>query len=104
MRRQSFRRALFSGVLIAGAGGILAGAVPACSRLLGTHETWTFWRLLSEYILLPGGVVLLLWKRPFPASAATAGMFSLGFTLLFFEARTLGFIVHDMGVAAGRIR
>ena len=99
---RSSRRSLLFGFFLAIVAGLSAGAVPFLTRALGPHETWTFWRHLCEAVLFYGSIVLLIRKLSPPRGLVNAGMFVLGFLLVFFEARTLGFIVHDMGMGSGR--
>src|SRR5512143_392506 len=96
------RLSLLAGFFLAVLLGLLAGAVPSLTRSLGPHEIWAFWRSLSEAVLFSGSIVLLIRRISPPRRLVHAAMFFLGFLLVFFESRTLGFIVHDMGVVASR--
>lgn len=96
------RRSLLAGFFAAFVLGSAAGAVPSLKELLGPHEAWTFWRQVFETLLFYGSIVLLVRRLSPPRGTILAGIFLLGFLLVFFEARTLGFIVHDMGVVAGK--
>jgi len=96
------RRSLLFGFFLAAALGLAAGAVPSLTRALGPHETWTFWRHVCEALLFSGSIVLLIRRLSPPPPLVHAGMFLFGSVLVFFEARSLGFIVHDMGATAGR--
>ena len=98
----SARRSLLSGFFAALALGIAAGSVLPLTRALGTHESWTFWRHVGEAVLFYSSIVLLIRKLSPPPAVVNVGMFLFGSLLVLFEARTLGFIVHDMGVSAGR--
>jgi len=96
------RRGVLSGFFLALILGFAAGAIPDLTRALGPHETWTLFRHISESFLFYGSLILIV-RRPLPPRGVTiAGMSLLGVMLVFFEARTLGFIIHDMGVVAGR--
>jgi len=99
------RGARWSAVLgvLAGLGlGLVAGAVPAAARALGSHEHWTFWRHATESVIFYGSLVLLI-RRPAPSPLLMRpGMFLLGIALVLFESRTLAFIVSDMGTVTGR--
>lgn len=97
------RRILLGGCVLGLLLGFSAGAVPLLGRVLGSHEAWTFWRQLSEAVLFSGSIVLITRRLPDSRGLAAAGMFVLGFLLVFFESRSLGFIVHDLGVTTGRM-
>lgn len=96
------RRGLLLGFLLAVTLGFAAGAMPSLSRVLGPHETWTFWRHVSESVLFLGSVVLLVRKPASSPLLHVTGLYVLGVALVLFEARSLGFIVYDMGTTASR--
>ncbi|MDH4162739.1 MAG: DUF2318 domain-containing protein [Nitrospirota bacterium] len=97
------RRNALLGLVIGFLAGTAAGAIPAITRTLGTHETWTFWRHGAETVLFYGSVALLAGTGSRSRALPPALFLPLGFSLVFFEARTLGFIAHDLGAMTGRI-
>lgn len=81
--------------------GFAVGAVPGLSGSLGTHETWTFWRHVAASTVFTGSMALIIARSEPPRGAVMGGLFLLGFLLCFFESRSLGFIVHDLGAMSG---
>lgn len=98
----SFKRSLLLGFFLAAAAGFSAGALSGLGTP-GSHETWTFWRHLCEAALFYGSIVLLARGLSPSRTVVTAALFLLGFLLVVFESRSLGFIIHDMGASTGRI-
>lgn len=91
---------LLSGVLSALAAGFALGYIPWLAERLPAHETWAFFRYLTEITVFYTGLALVV-LRPRESTAPVvvgAGLFALGFAVFFFEARSLGFIVLDTGL------
>jgi hypothetical protein len=68
------------------------------SKELQSHEIWAFWRYLSEAFLF--SLSILFVARPAvkaPPVVISAALFTLGFSLFFFESRAAAFIIQDMG-------
>lgn len=94
---RTYSRGLVYGILAALLIGFPIGFVPAVNKSLFTNETWTFWRHIVESILFYSSIVFLIRSvKPAPLRITT-GYFLLGFFLFFFEARALGFLIHDLG-------
>ncbi len=90
---------LLPGALSALAGGFALGYIPWLAERLPAHETWTFFRFLTEVMVFYAGLALVVFRPREPAPPVVgAGLFALGFAVFFFEARSLGFIVLDTGL------
>jgi uncharacterized membrane protein len=83
--------------------GLAFGAVPALAKALPGSETWTFWRHVAEASVFFASIVVLVPRRPAPPDVIAPSLGILGFLLFFFEARSIGFIVHDLGALSGSI-
>ena len=103
--RKFYAASLVSGVVLAFLAGFPLGYLPALSKALQSHETWTFWRYLSEAILF--SLSILFVARPAmkaPPVVISVALFALGFSLFFFESRAAAFIIQDMGAMHDNVR
>lgn len=97
LKDRGFYRSLLFGAVTAFLAGFLLGYLPNLTRNIMAVETWSFWRYVAESVIFYSGMVIYL-ARPAPKPRwISAGLFMLGFLILFFEARSLGFLVQDMG-------
>jgi hypothetical protein len=97
--RKNFFGPLLSGTLLALIMGFALGLVPQLAERLPSYETWSFFRQLTETGIFYMGFALVVLKPRQPAGPlAVAGFFLLGFSVFFFEARSLGFILLDTGL------
>ncbi len=93
-----------AGVAAAFLVGMPMSYIPAIAGSLPAHESWVLLRHISELSLFFLGAVFLMLKaeiREGPSGSShlvSSGMFLLGFIMYFFEARSLGFLVHDIGL------
>lgn len=97
------RRSVLVGFAAAFVVGFTAGSVPFLSTNTGAHETWTFWRHAAVVSVFYSAVAVQAARSEAGGAFITAGAFLLGFVLVFFESRTLGFIIYDLGAMSGRI-
>lgn len=103
--RKYHAASLVAGVLFAFLAGFPLGFIPALSKELQSHEIWAFWRYLSEALLF--SLSILFVARPVVKSAPAltfAALFTLGFSLFFFESRAAAFIIQDMGAMQDNLR
>lgn len=105
--KSRFRLALLSGISVAFVSGFLLGYLPDLTKDLISMETWTFWRYLTEFVIFYAGMIVLIIQPSLRDLPVSAGLFTLGFGLIFFEARGVGLLAQDMGVmkdsAAGAV-
>ena len=97
--RRNAARGAAAGFLI----GFVLGAVPAFAKALPGNETWTFWRHVAEASVFYASIAVLVRKRPASQIAIASALAVLGFLLVFFESRSIGFIVRDLGSLTSRI-
>ncbi len=90
-------RNLILGVAVAFLAGFPAGFFPVFNKHLLANETWTFWRYIAGSIIFYLGILFTVRKPKPSPSIIAAGLFFLGVLLFFFEARALGFLIHDLG-------
>jgi len=95
---KGFIRSFLAGILVAFLAGFPLGYVPFLSRHLLANETWTFWRYVAESVMFYLSVVVVIRRPNLTPITASRALFALGMMLFFFEARGLGFLIHDMGV------
>ena len=95
--KNGYSRSLLAGVFAALAAGFLAGYIPYKGSHLWTNESWTFWRYASEAFIFYLSVVFLLIKASPPPFVLYPGLYFLGFILFLFEARSVGFLLQDIG-------
>lgn len=100
---RTYVRGLLAGFFAAFLAGFAAGYFPFLEKSLPASEIWTFWRLVSESAVFYSCFIVMLVRRDPPPSCIPAGIFLLGFLLVFFEARATGFIIHDLGAMTGRL-
>lgn len=91
------RRSLLTGFFAALAAGFLAGYIPYNGSHLWSNESWTFWRYASEAFIFYLSVLFLLVRAAPPPAVLQAGLFMLGALLVLFEARSIGFLLQDIG-------
>lgn len=101
--KRGYRGSLLAGVFAALTAGFLAGYIPYNGSHLWTNESWTFWRYVSEAFIFYLGVVFLIIKTS-PPFMLRAGLFFLGFILFLFEARSVGFLLQDIGAMKAMAR
>ena len=98
-----YRRSVAGGVTAGFLLGLVLGAVPAIAEALPGNEVWNFWRHVAEAAVFSASVVVLVRKRAVPPPVTAWALGVLGFLLFFFESRSIGFIVHDLGSLTGRV-
>jgi hypothetical protein len=87
---------LLSGMLLALLAGFTLGFVPQLAERLPSYEIWSFFRHLTNIVIFYVGLALIVLKpRQRGGVLAIAGLFLLGFSVFFFEARSLGFVLLD---------
>ncbi len=101
--KEGLGRSLVSGVLLALVVGFSLGYIPYLSKQLWDNKTWTFWRYISELTIFYSSIVFVVLRLKPSAFTVSAGLFILGFSIFFFEARAIGFLIHDMGVMKGHL-
>ena len=99
---RNYRNSLIAGLFVALSAGFSAGYIPYAGAHLWTNESWTFWRYISESVIFYLSVLFLLVRPSPPAFMASAGLFLLGLFLFVFEARSVGFLVQDIGAMNGK--
>lgn len=62
-----------------------------------TPEIWTFLRHLSEALILYLGMAFVVIRPATFSFIVCLGLILLGFSVFFFEARAIGFLMHDIG-------
>lgn len=95
--RDRYRLSFITGIAGALIIGFSVGYLPFINNLLD-KETWTFWRHLTEITIFYLGVAFTVLRPKPMESMVSAALFALGFSVYFFEARALGFLIHDMGL------
>jgi len=91
-------RTLLLSVFFAAVAGFALGYTTHITKDLVALETWTFWRYVAEATIFYAGMVIFIAKpEPISPPPAAAGLFLLGLTIFFFEARAVGFLIQDMG-------
>jgi hypothetical protein len=95
--RKNFFGPLLSGTLLALIAGFSLGFAPELTERL--HSYNTFFRQLTETVIFYMGFALVVLRPREPSRPVVgAGFFLLGFSIFFFEARSLGFILLDTGL------
>lgn len=93
-----------AGIAAAFFAGMPLSYIPAIAGSLPAGETWLLLRYISELSIFFLGMVFLILRAEIPEGPrgssvlVPGGLFLLGFLLYFFEARALGFLVHDIGL------
>jgi uncharacterized membrane protein len=100
---RTFSLCVACGVLAAFLTGFPLGYITSLNKNLPANETWTFWRYVVETLLFYSSIVVIMKRMTISQFAAAAGLFLLGLSLFFFEARSLGFLVRDLGVMQERV-
>ena len=103
--RKDHAASVVAGVILAFLAGFPLGYLPALSKALQSHETWTYWRHLAEALLF--SLSILFVARPVikaPPVVLSLALFALGFSLFFFESRAAAFIIQDMGAMQDNVQ
>jgi uncharacterized membrane protein len=95
-RRASY--ALLAGVALAFFAGFTLSYVPGASHYIWANETWVSMRYIFELSVFYLGLVFVIVRSTPPFYVPGVALFALGFFIYFFEARALGFLVHDVGL------
>lgn len=91
-----FFRPLLSGTVLALLAGFTLGFVPQLAKRLPSYEIWSFFGQLTDIVIFYMGFALIVLRPRHSGSVLKgAGFFLLGFSIFFFEARSLGFIMLD---------
>lgn len=88
--------------LLAGAfGGFALGAIfswiPAMGAGFSSNDIWLPFRMGFEFTLIYSGVIVMLHRFSPPGWMVSGVLAVLGFMLGFFDARSAGFVIHDLG-------
>ncbi len=86
---------LTAGAAAAVIAGFLIGFNLFMSSSMPSNETWAFWRHVSEAAIFYSGLALLIVRPKVSSTLIYSGLFTIGFFLIFFESREVGFLTLD---------
>ncbi len=99
---RSYRNSFIAGLAVALTAGFAAGCLPYPEPRLFSNEAWTLCRNSTGVLLFYLSIFFLFVRISYPASVVSAGLFFLGFLLFVFEARSIGFLIHDISAIRGK--
>lgn len=92
------RGGLLAGALWALTTGLAVGYYPELIGQALSSEGSTFWRHAAELVVFYLAMVFASGRPEPPPWLAALGLFALGIPMVFFEARGVAFVIHDIGL------
>ena len=94
---------LLCGTALAFLAGFFLSYIPGISDHIWDNNTWTMLRYCTEISIYFAGAVLVIRGFELPERVNSMLLGLLGFLLFFFEARALGFHIHDAGLMSENV-